>query len=344
MDPQLVAALERQNQLLERIALALERMAPAVALNYHAALESFANYDWSAIGAEVAARDADGPTVVTVNGEPYIRQVSTNQSSPALWFSRCLDPSGAVDPSRERLITFQPLSAVSAAPLPESIKREIARPQASASPPAPPPSSSRLSSPPSSSAAQTSDNLTPPPRSRLVNQNQLKRLWAIAHEYHWTKLGVHLLLREGYHIETSKDIRSDQYEQICSQLSTVPAAPYNTKAATSDPKANLTRLRALTQCLGLEGGRGDDLIKAALAEKYPGKKSAELTPPEVESVRDAMLIHHGQQQCPPEWKTVVGTQYLELVREVGAVSDEELAYRWMDKFSELLKTVQRQPD
>ena len=67
MDPQLVAALDRQNHLLERNAFALERMAPAVAPNYHAALESFANYDWSAIGAEVAARAADGPMVTTLD-------------------------------------------------------------------------------------------------------------------------------------------------------------------------------------------------------------------------------------------------------------------------------------
>ena len=53
-----------------------------------------------------------------------------------------------------------------------------------------------------------------------------------------------------------------------------------------------------------------------------------------------MLIHHGQQQLPPEWKTVVGKQYLELLREVGALSDAELAYRWMVKFSERLKSVQ----
>ena len=355
MEPQLAAALERQNQLLERIAIALERL-PAVAPNYQAPLDVFTTYDWSAIGAEVTARDADGPTVVAVNGVQYIRQASTHQTSPALWFSRCLDQDEPPETRYERLITFKLMSAVEAAPLPESVKRGITRqfqPPTSPSPPVatettdpssqtahptPTPVAPGQSPPPAPSAAETEGDLAPPSAS-LVNQNQLKRLWAIANEYHWTKPGVHLLLREGYQLETSKHIRHDQYEQICLQLSTVPATPYNTKAAASNPKANLKRLRALTQILGLDGKTGDNLIKLILAEQHPGKKSTELLPPEVEGVRDAMLIHYGQQQFPAAWQSIVAAQYLELVSELGAVTDAELAYRWMDKFSELLKSV-----
>ena len=358
METQLAAALERQNQLLERIAIALERLPAAVAPNYQAPLETFPSYDWSAIGAEVMEQDADGPTVVTVNGVQYTRQTTPDPSSPALWFSRCLDHDEAAETSRERLITFKLMSAVEATPLPELVKREIARslhstpgpsdPAAVSTKlsdrtsqtgsPTSPPASPRHPPPPAPSAAKTGDKLAADGAS-LVNQNQLKRLWAIANEHHWTKPGVHLLLREGYQLETSKHIRHDQYEQICSQLSTVPAAPYNTKAAASDPKANLKRLRALTQVLGLDGKTGDDLIKLTLAEKHPGKKSTELLPPEVEGVRDAMLIHYGQQQFPAAWKSIVAAQYLELVSELGTVADDEIAYRWMDKFSELLKSV-----
>ena len=352
MEPELVAALERQNQLLERIAIALERMRPAVAPNYQASLETFLSYDWAAIGAEVTARDADGPTIVTVNGVQYSRQTSSQQSSPALWFSRCLGQSDAPETHSERLITFKLASVMEPTPLPESVKRGITPPpsplpaavtEAAHSPqqPTPPTPTPALPQHPaqgSAVVARTDENLAPQ-NVGLVNQNQLKRLWAIANEYHWTKPGVHLLLREGYQLDSSKDIRADQYEQICSQLSAVPATPYNTKAAASDPKANLKRLRALTRVLGLDGKTGDHLIKSTLTEKHPGKKSAELSSPEVEGVRDAMLIHYGQQQFPAAWKSIVGVQYLELVSELGEVSDTELAYRWMDKFSELLKSV-----
>ena len=358
MEPLLAAALERQNQLLERIAIALERMPANYAPNYQAPLDSFSTYDWSEIGAEVTAQDADGPTIVSVNRVQYIRQASVDPVSPALWFSRRLDPNDAAETPPERLITFNLMSAA-AEPLPESVKRGVAAqpdpdptppdapetpppsPQpAPVSPPASPPPASPppVSPPPEPAVAQTNGKLAQSD-ANLVNQNQLKRLWAIANEHHWTKPGVHLLLREGYQLDSSKYIQHDQYEQICSQLSTVPATPYNTKAAASDPKANLRRLRGLTHILGLNGKAGDTLIKQILAEKHPGKKSTELRPPEVEAVRDALLIHYGQQQFPEDWKSIVAAQYLELVSDLGAVEDAELAYRWMDTFSELLTSV-----
>ena len=114
---------ERELRLLERIADALDRLAPPpTAPNYQFSLEAFKFFDWKSIGAMVEQSDASGATIVCRNGLYFTRRSPSNKFGEAIWFSRSVkDENG--QPTYERLITFRPITNVQVEPLPEKVRR-----------------------------------------------------------------------------------------------------------------------------------------------------------------------------------------------------------------------------
>ena len=100
---------DRLLNLLERIATALERIAPAEsAPNLSYDLSEFNNFDWEAIGAKVEIKDQYGPAVVIWGGNRFIRR-SPEKYDPAIFYSRCIGKENNRN-LYERLITFKELS------------------------------------------------------------------------------------------------------------------------------------------------------------------------------------------------------------------------------------------
>ena len=119
---QWIALMHQQNALMERIAIALERMAPdGGAPNLQKSIEEFKSFNWASIGAKVVQTDQYGPAIVEWGGKQFTRRSPQNKFSAAIWFSR---GTGEKDSEGrtiyERLISFKvlegadPLSAKAA--------------------------------------------------------------------------------------------------------------------------------------------------------------------------------------------------------------------------------------
>lgn len=96
-------------QLLERIANALEKIAPkesAPDLKYE--LEDFKDFNWTAIDATVTTSDQYGPAIVLWGGNRYIRRSPNNSWGAAILFTRCIGKEGDRN-IYERLVTFKEL-------------------------------------------------------------------------------------------------------------------------------------------------------------------------------------------------------------------------------------------
>ncbi|MGP1382994.1 MAG: single-stranded DNA-binding protein [Thainema sp.] len=102
---------QQQTALMERIAIALERMAPDDgAPNLQKSIEEFKGFDWPSIGARVVQSDQYGPAIVEWGGKQFTRRSPQNKFSAAIWFSRSTgvkDSEGR--PIYERLISFKVL-------------------------------------------------------------------------------------------------------------------------------------------------------------------------------------------------------------------------------------------
>ena len=117
---------ERALKALERIADALERLAPPPAIpNYQFPLEAFRSFDWKSIGATVEQSDASGATVICRSGLHFTRRSPSNKFGEAIWFSRSVGKDNNGQPQYERLITFQPINNVQIDPLPEKTRRLV---------------------------------------------------------------------------------------------------------------------------------------------------------------------------------------------------------------------------
>lgn len=103
-----------QTALLERIAIALERIAFTMSPespNYRRPLADFANFDWSQIGASVTATDAHGATIIEWAGYEWKRRNKADFGND-IFYTR---PAGKDETGRTRylrLITFSPPTPV----------------------------------------------------------------------------------------------------------------------------------------------------------------------------------------------------------------------------------------
>lgn len=111
---------------LERLADALERMAPiAAAPNYQHPLEDFVGFDWASINATVDRLDQYGAAIVSWRGQQFVRRSPSNKFGEAIWFSRCVGKGDDGENKYERLITFKPVSRVEVEPVPDRIQRVV---------------------------------------------------------------------------------------------------------------------------------------------------------------------------------------------------------------------------
>lgn len=118
---QLIAAAQHQNQLLERIAMAVEAGDGSHASpNYEVCLTQFRAFDWGAIDATVEQEDRDGVATVLWRGHRYVRRSAANKFEPAIWFSRSQGKDEAGNTQYARLVTFK--LRPSAEPLPNKVK------------------------------------------------------------------------------------------------------------------------------------------------------------------------------------------------------------------------------
>lgn len=113
----------RQMLALERLADAVERLAPttAVAPNYQRPLESFATFDWSSIDATVERSDQYGAAIVSWRQFQFMRRSPSNKFGEIIFFSRCVGKDESGENKYERLISFKPVSKVEVEPLPAKV-------------------------------------------------------------------------------------------------------------------------------------------------------------------------------------------------------------------------------
>ena len=121
----LLAILSQQTLALERLASAVERLAPAAAPNYTRPLEGFKVFDWEIIGATVERCDQYGPAIVTWNSQQFYRRSPNNKFGEAIWYSRCVGKGEDGENRYERLITFKPLAKSQVEPIPDRVNRYI---------------------------------------------------------------------------------------------------------------------------------------------------------------------------------------------------------------------------
>ena len=112
----------RQTLALEKISAVLEQLTRLDAPNYEYPLESFRNFDWSSIGAEVVRKDQYGAAIVSWNGKQFIRRSPSNKFGVALWFSKCTGKDEDGSNKYERLITFKPLKSKEVEPVSEKAR------------------------------------------------------------------------------------------------------------------------------------------------------------------------------------------------------------------------------
>jgi len=110
--------------VLHRIATALEAIAltKAPAPNFVRPIGEYAEFDFDAIGAKVAARDQHGPTMLEWGGYQWTRRSPSNKFGSAIWFSRPIgkDETGV---RYARLITFR--EPGEAEPLPGKVAEKV---------------------------------------------------------------------------------------------------------------------------------------------------------------------------------------------------------------------------
>jgi hypothetical protein len=117
----------RQMTALERIAAALDRLAPNTAPNYQRSLEEFKTFDWESIGVIVEKSDQYGAAVVNWNGYQFVRRSPSNKFGEAIWFSRCVGKGDDGENKYERLVTFKPLSKKEVEPIPAHVSKFLNR-------------------------------------------------------------------------------------------------------------------------------------------------------------------------------------------------------------------------
>ena len=119
--------------VLHRIATALEAIAltKAPAPNFVRPIGEYAEFDFDAIGAKVAARDQHGPTMLEWGGYQWTRRSPSNKFGSAIWFSRPIgkDETGV---RYARLITFR--EPGEAEPLPGKVAEKVGNGKPAAAP------------------------------------------------------------------------------------------------------------------------------------------------------------------------------------------------------------------
>lgn len=118
---------ERALRSLDRIADALERLAPPPAIpNYQFPLEAFSSFDWKSIGAVVEQSDASGATIICWRGLHFTRRSPSNKFGEAIWFSRSIGKNEQGQIAYERLISFRPIATTGQVePLPDRTRRFV---------------------------------------------------------------------------------------------------------------------------------------------------------------------------------------------------------------------------
>jgi hypothetical protein len=119
--------------VLNRIASALETiaMSNAKAPNIQRPIESYANFDFDSIGAQVKAADQFGATALDWGGFIWTRRSPQNKFGEAIWFSRAIGKREDGSNEYARLISFKKFGE--AEPLPrkvEAIVEKSAKPVA----------------------------------------------------------------------------------------------------------------------------------------------------------------------------------------------------------------------
>jgi len=108
--------------LLESINAKLESQVTAP--NLERSLKDYAEFDWSAIQAQVVERDRYGPAIVEWNGRQFKRRSPENKFGAAIWFSRALGKDGD-KVQYERLITFRPADSEGIEPISRQAERYL---------------------------------------------------------------------------------------------------------------------------------------------------------------------------------------------------------------------------
>ena len=122
----LLNSLRLANQSLQRIADALELLAPsAKAPNYQLPLEQWSKFDWASIGARVELSDNYGAAVVSWRGMQYQRRSPNNKFGSCIFFSRCTGRDDAGELQYEQLCTFKPVKRIEVEPLPEKVAQLV---------------------------------------------------------------------------------------------------------------------------------------------------------------------------------------------------------------------------
>jgi hypothetical protein len=125
--------------VLNRIASALETiaMSNAKAPNLQRPIESYANFDFDSIGAQVKSADQFGATALDWGGFIWTRRSPQNKFGEAIWFSRAIGKKEDGSNEYARLISFKKFGE--AEPLPrkvEAIVEKSSKPAAEVESPA----------------------------------------------------------------------------------------------------------------------------------------------------------------------------------------------------------------
>ncbi len=128
-DERVISLLAALTANTNRIANALEAIAltNAPAPNFIKPIESYADFDFTTIGALVKARDAHGPTELEWGGYTWTRRSPQNKFGEAIWFSRPTGKDAEGNVKYVRLITFKALTP--AEPLPRKVEALVEKPQ-----------------------------------------------------------------------------------------------------------------------------------------------------------------------------------------------------------------------
>lgn len=110
------------------------------------------------------------------------------------------------------------------------------------------------------------------------------------------------------------------------------ARPINPKPPTAQTyPENLARFRKLTTFLGFKGSKGDEFIKTAMDQRYPGQKSDQLIPLYARRVVDQILINYAAPTYPGGAEAAEMTYHAEIANNpaMDRATDEETAKRWL---------------
>lgn len=105
----LIQLTQAQNAILTTIANTLQKLAQASAPaspNYRRRLSEYPGFDWSEIGATIAAQDNQGVSEVEWNLHRFTRRAGSGKFGKAIWFSRPTGKDGDEN-LYARLITFK---------------------------------------------------------------------------------------------------------------------------------------------------------------------------------------------------------------------------------------------